>query len=117
MSAKAIIIILRKRLFLRAGGRGKARITELLDLDGASKILIQISPFTDEKTKQRGLAQGHQLVSSGPATGIQKVVLKILGVEFRITGVKTLEARDLDLRPVSRHPKLTWASHLISTFR
>lgn len=99
------------------GGR-KARITELLALDGASEILIQTSPFTDEKTKQRELAQGHQLVSSGPAIGIENVVLKILGVEFSITGVKTLETRDLDVRPVSQHLlKLTWTSHLISTFR
>lgn len=101
------------------GGR-KARITEILALDGASEILIQTSPFTYEKTKQRELAQGHQLVivSSGPAIGIQNVVLKILGVEFSITGVKTLETRDLDVRHVSRHLlKLTWTSHLISTFR
>lgn len=43
---------------------------ERLDLERASQILIQTSPFTNEKTRQRELAQGHQLVSSGSATGI-----------------------------------------------
>lgn len=63
-------------------GIRKSRIKELLDLDGASESLTQISPFTDEETKQRELAQGHELVSSGSATGIQNMVLKSTRICF-----------------------------------
>lgn len=60
-----------KKINLRAG-TGKSRITESLDLEGASVILIQTSPFTDEKIRPRELAQGHQLVRSGSsAPGVQ----------------------------------------------
>lgn len=98
----------------------KSRIKEVLDLDGASESQTQTSPLTDEETNQREVAQGHQLVSSGSASGIQSVVLKsthlFLEVKFSITGANTLEARHLGLRPVSPHLlRLTWASHLLST--
>lgn len=56
MSTK-VIIILRKRL-IRARTR-KSRVIKGLDLEGTSEILIQTSPFTNEETKQRELAQGH----------------------------------------------------------
>lgn len=64
-------------------GTGKSRTIESLDFEGAPEILIQTSPFTDEKIRQRELAQGHQLVSSGsPATGIQIWISGAL-VKFR----------------------------------
>lgn len=61
-------------------GIRKSRIKELLDFDGASESLTQISPFTDEETKQREL--GHELVSSGSAPGIQNMVLKSTRICF-----------------------------------
>lgn len=40
------------------------------DLGKASENLIQTPPFTNEKTRQKKLDQGHQLVSSDSATEI-----------------------------------------------
>lgn len=56
MSAE--VIILRKKINMK-GETGKSRTIESLDFKGASEILIQTSPFTDEKIRQTELAQGH----------------------------------------------------------